>query len=83
MSEYSIFLYISPQLTDSNNLQHKTQMDLISLLSGCIFDEELLVQPADVRALAIYKMFPSLRETVCFVENTSDAVIRSLQEDHL
>lgn len=28
-------------------------------------------------------MFPSLRENVCFVENTSDAVIRALQQDNL
>lgn len=58
-------------------------MALISLLSGCTFDDELVVQAAAVRALAIYIMFPSLRENVCFVENTSDAVIRSLQQDNL
>lgn len=58
-------------------------MALISLLSGCTFDDELVVQAAAVRALAVYIMFPSLRENVCFVENTSDAVIRSLQRDNL
>ncbi len=58
-------------------------MALISLLSGCTFDDELVVQAAAVRALAVYIMFPSLRENVCFVENTSDAVIRSLQQDNL
>ncbi|KAG4067443.1 hypothetical protein HA402_009680 [Bradysia odoriphaga] len=64
-------------------LEHKKQMALISLLSGCTFDEELMVQAAAVRALAVYIMFPSLRENVFFVENTSDAVIRSLQQDNL
>lgn len=57
-------------------------MALISLLSGCTFDDELGVKAAAVRALAIYIMFPSLRENVFFVENTSDAVIRSLQQDN-
>lgn len=57
-------------------------MALISLLSGCTFDDELVVQAAAVRALALYIMFPSLRENVCFVENISDAVTRSLQQDN-
>lgn len=43
----------------------------------------MVVQAAAVRALAVYIMFPSLRENVCFVENTSDAVIRALQQDNL
>lgn len=43
----------------------------------------MVVQAAAVRALAVYIMFPSLRENVCFVENTSDAVIRALQQENL
>lgn len=58
-------------------------MALISLLSGCTFDDELNVRAAAVRALAIYIMYPSLRENVCFVENTSDTVIRLLQHGSL
>ncbi|KAJ6634291.1 HEAT repeat-containing protein 6 [Pseudolycoriella hygida] len=64
-------------------LEYRKQLSLIALLSGCTFDESLVVQAAAIRALAVYIIFPSLRENVHFVENVTDAVIRALQQDNI
>lgn len=56
---------------------------MISLLSGSVYDTDHTIRAAAVRALAIYVMFPSMREDMCYVENTSEAIIRALQDGNM
>lgn len=36
-----------------------------------------------VRALAVYALFPSLRDDLCFVENTAESIIPLLKDGNL
>lgn len=53
------------------------------MLSGASCDEECSIRAAAIRALAVYIMFPSLREDMCYIENTAEAVIRSMASTNL
>lgn len=52
-------------------------------MSGASCDEECSIRAAAIRALAVYIMFPSLREDLCYIENTAEAVIRSMASTNL
>lgn len=54
---------------------------MISLLSGSSCDEETSIRAAAVRALAVFVVFPSLRDDMCYVENSIESTIRALSED--
>lgn len=64
-------------------LHHDKQILLISVLSGCGCDEESLVKAASIRALAVYAVFPSLRDDLCFIDNTTEAVLRIIKDKNL
>lgn len=49
--------------------------------AGC--DEEHLIRASAVRALAIFALFPSLRDDICYMENTLEAIIRCLVDGNL
>lgn len=53
------------------------------MLSGASCDEEFVIQAAAIRALAVYVMFPSLRDDPCYIENTAEAIIRSMANPNL
>lgn len=56
---------------------------LISLLTGCGCDEQSTICAAAVRALAVFVLFPSLREDICYVENTAESIIRLMKDQNL
>lgn len=63
-------------------LQRDKQILIISILTGLsIGDEDPIVRASAVRALAIFVLFPSLREDVCFIENTIEATLNILEND--
>lgn len=62
-------------------LQRSQQIILISLLSGSSCDEETSIRAAAVRALAVFVVFPSLRDDMCYVENSIESTVRALAED--
>lgn len=64
-------------------LPHTTHIQIISLLSGASCNEENNVKASAVRALAVYALFPSLRDDLCFVENTAESIIPLLKDGNL
>uniref|UniRef100_A0A1Q3FXF7 HEAT repeat-containing protein 6 n=1 Tax=Culex tarsalis TaxID=7177 RepID=A0A1Q3FXF7_CULTA len=64
-------------------LPRKSQLALVSLLTGCTFDEDSGVGSAAVRALSVYILFPSLRGDLCYVENTVEAILRILRDPNV
>lgn len=58
-------------------------IQIISLLSGIGCNEESTVRAAAVRALAVYVVFPSLREDLCFIENTAELSIQLMKDSNL
>lgn len=54
------------------------------MLTGItIGDDDAIVSAAAVRALAIFVLFPSLKEDICYIENTIEAILRILHNDSL
>ncbi|XP_058125847.1 HEAT repeat-containing protein 6 [Anopheles ziemanni] len=64
-------------------LPRDRQLALISLLTGCTFDEDSAVASAAARALSVYILFPSLRDDVCYVENTVESILRLMKDPNL
>lgn len=56
-------------------LPQNKQMFIISLLHGCCYDEDSLVRSSACRTLAVFALYPSLKEDLCFIENTSEMVV--------
>uniref|UniRef100_A0A182Q6Z2 HEAT repeat-containing protein 6 n=1 Tax=Anopheles farauti TaxID=69004 RepID=A0A182Q6Z2_9DIPT len=65
------------------NIGRDRQLALISLLTGCTFDDDSSVSSAAARSLSVYILFPSLRDDVCYVENTIESILRILQDPNL
>uniref|UniRef100_A0A2M4CGA3 HEAT repeat-containing protein 6 n=1 Tax=Anopheles darlingi TaxID=43151 RepID=A0A2M4CGA3_ANODA len=61
-------------------LPRDRQLALISVLTGCTFDDDSIVAAAAARSLSVYILFPSLRDDACFVENTIEAILRVLRD---
>ncbi|XP_055530262.1 HEAT repeat-containing protein 6 [Wyeomyia smithii] len=61
-------------------LPRNRQLALVSLLTGCTFDEDSGVSSAAVRALSVYTLFPSLRDNICYIENTIEAIFRIMKD---
>uniref|UniRef100_A0A182K443 HEAT repeat-containing protein 6 n=1 Tax=Anopheles christyi TaxID=43041 RepID=A0A182K443_9DIPT len=59
------------------------QLALISLLTGCTFDDDSAVSSAAARTLSVYILFPSLRDDVCYVENTIESILRIMRDPNL
>ncbi|XP_052899579.1 HEAT repeat-containing protein 6 [Anopheles moucheti] len=59
------------------------QLALISLLTGCTFDDDSAVSSAAARTLSVYILFPSLRDDVCYVENTIESILRIMLDPNL
>ena len=55
----------------------------MSVLTGASCDEESSIKAAAIRAMAIYVLYPSLREDACYIENTTEAIVRSLEHGNL
>jgi HEAT repeat-containing protein 6 len=55
-------------------------MLLISLLSGCACDEDSLVRASAIRASAVFVLFPSLREDMCYIENITESTLRLVKD---
>lgn len=52
------------------------------MLSGiALGDDEPEVRASAVRALAIFVLFPSLKEDICYIENTIEAIFKILYND--
>lgn len=64
-------------------LDRKKQILLISVLTGCSYDDDSNLRVSSVRALAIYALFPSLREDLCFIENTIESVLRVVNDTNV
>lgn len=62
-------------------LPHEKHILLISILSGCGYDEDKTLRVNAIRTLAVYSVYPTLREDICFIENTIEAILRILQEE--
>lgn len=57
------------------------QIQLIAALSvSASADMEGSVRGTAIRTLGIYVMFPSLREDLCYIENTTEAIVASLPD---
>ena len=63
--------------------QHVYHIQLIGILSGAGCNEENTVRAAAVRALAVYVLFPSLRENLVFVENTAESILQLIKDSNL
>ncbi|XP_035792206.1 HEAT repeat-containing protein 6-like [Anopheles albimanus] len=61
-------------------LPRDRQLALVSMLTGCTFDDDSIVAAAAARSLSVYILFPSLRDDACFVENTIEAILRVLRD---
>lgn len=61
-------------------LEHQKQILLVSILTGCSFDEDGNVKSSAIRALAVYVLFPSLRDDLCYVENTIESILRIIND---
>ncbi|XP_058066119.1 HEAT repeat-containing protein 6 [Anopheles bellator] len=59
------------------------QLALVSMLTGCTFDDDSGIAAAAARALSVYILFPSLRDDACYVENTIDSILRILRDPNL
>ncbi|XP_058462636.1 HEAT repeat-containing protein 6 [Malaya genurostris] len=64
-------------------LPRDRQLALVSLLTGCTFDEDSNVSSAAVRALSVYIMFPSLKDDFCYIENTVEAIFRIMKDPNV
>jgi hypothetical protein len=64
-------------------LDFMKQTQLKSILTGCCYDEDVNVRSSAVRALSLYVLFPSLREDLCFIENTIESVLRIIKDQNL
>ena len=64
-------------------LPHEKQMFLISILTGCGCDEDSTIKASAIRALAVYAVFPTLRDDLCFIENITEAVLRIMKDNNL
>lgn len=67
------------------HIPHSTQISLLSFLSGVSSDssEETLVRAAAVRALAVFALYPSLRDDLVFIENTAELTLRLVKDSNL
>lgn len=65
------------------SLDHTVQMRLVNFFSGLSCNEEPTVRSASVRILAVYALFPSMREDWCFVENTAELILPLMKETNL
>lgn len=66
------------------DFQRANQIHIISLLSGiALGDDEPEVRGSAVRALAIFVLFPSLKEDICYIENTIEAIIKILYDENI
>ncbi|KAG5678450.1 hypothetical protein PVAND_008122 [Polypedilum vanderplanki] len=63
-------------------LDSMKQTQLKSILTGCSYDDDTNVKSSAVRALAVYVLFPSLREDICFIENTTESVLRIIKDQN-
>lgn len=63
--------------------EHQKQMLLISVLTGCSYDDDANVKSSAIRALAVYILFPSLRDDLCFVENTIESILRIIKDPNV
>lgn len=61
-------------------LEHQKQIILISVLTGCGYDEDGSVRSSAIRALAVFVLFPSLREDLCYIENTTESILRIIKD---
>lgn len=64
-------------------LEHQKQILLISILTGCSYDDDANVKSSAIRALAVYVLFPSLRDDLCFVENTIESILRIIKDQNV
>lgn len=64
-------------------LDFMKQTQLKSILTGCCYDEDVNVRSSAVRALSLYVLFPSLREDLCFIENTIESVLRIIKDQNI
>lgn len=64
-------------------LEHQKQIHIISILTGCCYDDDANVKSSAIRALAVYVLFPSLREDLCFVENTIESILRIIKDPNV
>lgn len=64
-------------------LEHQKQILLISVLTGCSYDEDANVKSSAIRALAVYVLFPSLRDDLCYVENTIESILRIIKDQNV
>ncbi|CRL02980.1 CLUMA_CG016347, isoform A [Clunio marinus] len=64
-------------------LEHQKQILLISILTGCSYDEDSNVKSSAIRALAVYALFPSLRDDLCFIENTIESILRIIKDENI
>jgi HEAT repeat-containing protein 6 len=58
-------------------------MLLISLLSGCACDDDSLVRASAIRASAVFVLFPSLRSDMCYIENTTESILRLMKDTNI
>jgi HEAT repeat-containing protein 6 len=65
------------------SLDVKKQTQLKSVLTGCSYDDDPNVKSSAVRALAVYVLFPTLREDLCFIENITESVLRVMKEQNV
>lgn len=64
-------------------LERQKQILLISILTGCSYDEDAILKSSAIRALAVYVLFPSLRDDLCFVENTIESILRIIKDTNV
>lgn len=64
-------------------LDFMKQTQLKSILTGCSFDDDSNVKSSAVRALAMFVLFPSLREDLCFIENTTESILRIINDQNV
>lgn len=63
--------------------EHQKQILLISVLTGCSYDDDANVKSSAIRALAVFVLFPSLRDDLCFVENTIESILRIIKDQNV
>jgi hypothetical protein len=59
------------------------QAQLKSILTGCCYDEDSNVKSSAIRCLAVYVLFPSLRDDLCFIENITESILRIIKEQNV
>ncbi|XP_053684923.1 HEAT repeat-containing protein 6 [Sabethes cyaneus] len=64
-------------------LPRNSQIGLISVLTGSTCDEDSGVSSAAVRALSVYTLFPSLRDNMCYIQNTLEAIFRIIKDPNV